>query len=232
MRLARVDRAAGAAGSRLSAPGASRRALFPASLFLAAASCVAAPVPEQAAFSPWFSSRGIQVEIARSPSSPPWIRGLGTIPAPAARVAAALSDFGRYLELFAPAVRKADVLGREPGSARIHFVWPYPFPFANRDAVVRYETSDLPGGAFRIAWNADARPEDPKEGRRIERVEGETRIEPAGPDACRVTYTYLGDLGGKFPASAQEKAWREEPVQYFRAILRRLGLPDLRKDGA
>jgi hypothetical protein len=60
-------------------------------------------------------------------------------------------------------------------------------------------------------------------------LEGETRIEPAGAEASRVTFTYFGDLGGKFPAWAKEKAWREEPVQYFRAIRRRLGLPDLAK---
>jgi hypothetical protein len=59
-----------------------------------------------------------------------------------------------------------------------------------------------------------------------ERVLGETRVEPLGPSRCRVTYTYLGDLGGKFPAWAQEKAWKEEPVQYMRAIRRRLEIPD------
>jgi hypothetical protein len=42
-----------------------------------------------------------------------------------------------------------------------------------------------------------------------------------------MTYTYLGDLGGKFPVWAQEKAWREESVQYFRAIRRKLGLPEV-----
>ncbi|MEO8430874.1 MAG: SRPBCC family protein [Acidobacteriota bacterium] len=202
-----------------------------AGLLLAVAPGFAVPVPEDGAFSRWFTARGVQIEIARSPSSPPWIRGRGTIPASAARVAAALSDFSRYRELFAPAVKKADVLGGAAGgAARIHFVWPYPFPFSNRDAIVRYESVEEPGGVFRIHWTADARPGDPKEGTRIERVEGETRIEPAGTDACRVSYVYLGDLGGKFPASAQEKAWREEPVQYFRAIRRRLGLPDLAKD--
>jgi hypothetical protein len=64
-------------------------------------------------------------------------------------------------------------------------------------------------------------------GARIERVAGETRVEAAGDSACRVTYTYLGDLGGKFPKSAEEKAWREEPVQYVRALRRAVGLPDL-----
>jgi hypothetical protein len=52
------------------------------------------------------------------------------------------------------------------------------------------------------------------------------RVEPLGPDRYRVTYTYSRELGGKIPAWAEEKAWREEPVQYIRAIRRRLKLPD------
>lgn len=188
-------------------------------------------VPAGLPFVPWFTSRGVEVEIARSTSGPPWLRGRGEIPAPAAKVAAALSDFAHYRDLFAPAVKKAVVLEHGKNSARLHFLWPYPFPYTNRDAVVRYEMAELEGGAFRLSWQSDAKPGGPKEGTRIERVIGETRIEPSGPEACRVTYAYLGDLGGKFPAWAQEKAWREEPVQYFRAIRRALGLPDLPKEG-
>jgi hypothetical protein len=190
-----------------------------------------ATVPADLRFEPWFTSRGVSVEIARPSAGPPWIRGRAEVPAPASKVAAALSDFVRYKELFAPALKRADVLDRDGKAARLHLVWPYPFPFSNRDAVVRYETSELPDGGYRIAWRADARPGDPKEGVRIERVEGETRIEPADGSggACRVTYVYLGDLGGKFPKSAEEKAWREEPVQYVRAVRRAVGLPDLPK---
>ncbi|HYK43494.1 MAG TPA: START domain-containing protein [Thermoanaerobaculia bacterium] len=206
-------------------PALTRRLGAAACLFLAGA-LVRGEAPPDSAFAPWFVSRGVSVEIARSPGGPPWIRGRGEIPAPAAKVAAVLSDFRRYRDLFAPAVKKADVLESHAGGARVHFVWPYPFPYSNRDAVVRYESAEE-NGAWRISWRADARPGDPAQGTRIERVEGETRIEPAGPEACRVTYTYFGDLGGKFPGWAQEKAWREEPVQYFRAIRRRLGLPDL-----
>jgi len=176
---------------------------------------------------PWFTDRGIAVEIARMPSGPPWIRGRGEIPAAAAKVAAVLSDFTRYRDFFGPAVKRADVLDHSAGAARLHLVWPFPFPYSNRDAVVRYELVSENGG-YRISWRGDARPGDPKEGTRIERVEGETRVESesGGAESCRVTYTYLGDLGGKFPAKAEEKAWREEPLQYFRAIRRRLGLPD------
>ncbi len=186
--------------------------------------------PADVEFVPWFTSRGVEVRIARSPAGPPWLRSSGEIPAPASRVAAALSDFPHYRELFSPAVKKADILEADRASARIHFVWPYPFPYTNRDAVVRYRIEEFGGGAYLLSWKSDARPGDKREGTPIERVSGETRVEPAGADSCRLTYTYLGDLGGKFPAWAQEKAWREEPVQYFRAVRRTLGLADLPKD--
>ena len=190
-----------------------------------------APVPADLAFEPWFTSRGVAVEIARQPSGPPWSRSRAEIPAPAERVARVLGDFARYRELLAPAVKTADVLEQSGSAARLHLVWPYPFPFSNRDAVVLYETYALEGGGTRIAWRSDARPGDPQTGVRIARVAGETRIEPAGAGACRVTYAYLGDLGGRFPRSAEEKAWRAEPVEYMRAIRRAVGLPDLPSDG-
>jgi hypothetical protein len=205
----------------------------PFSALALAVAAVLAAVPTGLDFSPWFTSRGISVEIARPESGPPWLRSRGEIPAPAAKVYGVLADFSAYGRLFAPAVKKADVLGGAgsvpPAGTRLHLVWPYPFPYSNRDAIVRYEAAE-DGGGFRISWQAEARAGDPHEGTRIERVSGETRIEPAGAGACRVTYTYLGDLGGKFPQWAQEKAWREEPVQYFRAIRRKLGLPDLQRD--
>jgi hypothetical protein len=59
---------------------------------------------------------------------------------------------------------------------------------------------------------------------RIARVAGQTRIEPLSRDRCRVTYTYLGDLGGSFPRSFEEMAWRHEPLLYVQALRRRLGL--------
>ena len=184
-------------------------------------------VPPEAPFARWFTAHGVQVEIARRPDALPWLRGTAELPVAAEQVAAVLTDFQRYKDLFAPAVRSARVLEAGEGSARVHFVWAYPFPFKNRDAIVLYR-SEKSGAAFLLSWKSDTRPraEDPTEGVRIERVEGETRVESLDPSRCRVTYTYLGDLGGKFPAWAQEKAWKEEPVQYVRALRRRLALPD------
>ena len=79
-------------------------------------------VPQDLPFVFWFSSRGVDVEISRPPSGPPWLRSRGEIPAAASRVAAVLSDFAHYRELFSPAVRKANVVERDRSSARIHFV--------------------------------------------------------------------------------------------------------------
>ena len=191
-----------------------------------AAAVLLASLPADLPFQPWFTSRGVAVDIARQEKAPPWLRGTAELPAPAEKVVQVLTEYRGYRELFAPGVKKAQVLDGKEGNARLHFVWPYPFPLRNRDAVVSYHGQMQEGGRFLLSWKSDARPGDPHEGIRIERVMGETAVEPLGADRCRVTYTYLGELGGEFPAWAKEKAWREEPVQYMRALRRRLGLPD------
>jgi len=188
-------------------------------------SALLAPVPDGRPFEVWFTAQGVRVEIARA-SGPPWVRGTGEIPAAAKKIADVVTDFRAYRAIFAPALKKAAVLAADGSSARLHLVWPYPFPLRNRDAVVSYRLEALPDGGFVLSWSDDARPGDPSEGVRIPRVAGETRIEPLGPERSRVTYAFLGDLGGKFPRAAEEKAWRAEPVEYFRALRRRLEIAD------
>ncbi len=185
---------------------------------------LAAALPELS-FEPWFTERSVTVSIARVPSGVPWIRGVAELPASAEKVFAAVTDYAGYRKFFDPAVEKAAVLEQEELAARIHFVWAYPFPLRNRDGIVAYRGERLPDGAFLLSWRDAARPGDDGTGVRIERIAGETRIEPLSPDLCRVTYTYLGDLGGSFPKSLEEKAWRHEPLGYVLAIRRALGLP-------
>jgi hypothetical protein len=175
-------------------------------------------------FAPWFSARAVEVSIARPASGAPWIRAMSELPSDAERVHSVLADLASYRQIFAPVVIRSDVLESSPGLARVHFVWNYPFPFRDRDAVVAYEDAALPDGGYRIAWRDDARPGDPRTGVRIVRVAGETRIEPVASTSCRVTYTFLGELGGRIPSAFAQKAWRAEPVGYVNAVRRRLGL--------
>lgn len=187
-----------------------------------------AAVAPAATFTPWFTDRGVQVETSRHGSETPWIRGTFDVSVTPDKVVAALSDFKRYKEIFAPALESVTVLASSPDNARLHLVWPYPSPFRDRDAVVVYRMERLANGAGLLTWRSEAKPTDPKRGVRIERVQGETRIEPLNGGA-HVVYTYFGDLGGNFPASINERVWKGEPVGYMQAVRRAVGLPILKK---
>jgi len=175
-------------------------------------------------FTPWFTDRGVAVEIARTPAAP-WLRGTTVLAVGADKVGAAIGDFAHYKELFAPAIKSAAVVERGPDAARLHLVWPYPSPWRNRDAVVAYRLERRADGGFTLSWKGENRPSDPHEGVRIGHVEGETKVDPIDAGHSRVTYTYFGDLGGNFPGSIEERVWRGEPVGYIQALRRAVGLP-------
>ena len=195
------------------------------SVMFAAWLALPAAIPAELLFEPWFQEYGVTVSIARVSDGPPWVRGVAELPVGADVVFGIVTDYAHYLDLMSPVVRDVTVLEKGPESVRLHFVWRYPFPFRDRDAVVAYRHEKLPDGTFRISWRDAARPTDPGRGVRIRHVAGETRIQPLGAGRCGVTYTYLADLEGRFPRAAEEKAWRKEPVGYILALRRRLGLP-------
>jgi hypothetical protein len=139
-----------------------------------------AVVPADLRFEPWFIDRGVAVSIARVPKGIPWVRGEAELPVSTGTVFELLTNYDGYEEFMSPVVKEVTVLERAPTGTRLHFIWRYPFPFRNRDAVVLYQAEPSEGGAFVITWRDDARRGDPSEGVRIARVAGETRVEPLG----------------------------------------------------
>lgn len=177
---------------------------------------VLATPPADASFSPWVEKGGVAISIARMEKGPPWIRGTKTVAARCEAIESVLTGWESYAKTFSPVVKKATVLEKGDGFARVHVVWPYPWPLRARDAVVRYEVA-REEGRVTIGWRGDAKVGDPKSGVRIDGVEGSTVLVPDG-EACTVVYTYLGDLGGDFGKSSNEKAWKGQPPHYFESI--------------
>lgn len=182
---------------------------------------LAVQIPAETEFKPFHEEDGVKVSITEPKEGKPWVRGVADIAHPAESVASLLSNFTGYREMLGDMVKKAQVLERGDTTARLHFVYPFPWFMSDRDAIVSYQYEKAKDGKFRLWWKNDAREGDPKKGKRIERVEGETRVDPK-EKASRVTYTYYGELGGDFPEDSVKKAYQKEPVIYFKAIRKSL----------
>lgn len=183
-------------------------------------------LPGDDTFADWKEHKGVKIQLARVEKAPPWVRATAELDATPDAVAAVLSDFGHYKETFEPVLQKATVLEARESGARLHLVWPFPWPMKSRDAVVDYAIAKTPDGGWLLTWKGDAKKGDPKAGVRIERVEGATKVEPLEEGRrSRVTYTYQGDLGGDFGKKTNEKAWKGQPPHYFEALRKRLAPP-------
>ena len=185
-------------------------------------------VPADLEFQPWFAERGIEVSAATAPKArTPWIRAVAELQASAERVFAFLEGYAGYADLFPPLPRSRPPSWRPADRAcDCTSSGPTRFRFGTETPSCGTKANGSPTGRFEFrGGNRRAAGADPSEGVRIARVEGETRIEPLGADRCRVTYTFLGDLGGTFPRAFAERAWKGEPVGYVLALRRALADP-------
>ncbi|HVO30831.1 MAG TPA: hypothetical protein VMV18_08845 [bacterium] len=182
-------------------------------------------IPDDAEFHAGETVSGVAFERATPEGlAHPFVRGTETVDAPCAQVRDVLTSFDRYAALFSGVVRTATVLAKTDSSARVHFVYAFPWPLRDRDAIVGYSVSAAGAGGFTLEWHDDARAGDPAKGVRITHVEGRTRMAPDGA-SCRVAYTYYGELGIDLGKSFAEKEYREEPIAYFEAIRKGLRTP-------
>ena len=178
--------------------------------------------PESLQFSQLFSEDGVTTEIARPETGEPWVRAAATIDAPPQVVCSLLSRFSDYAELFSENIDSVRVLDAKGSAQRLHIVWGLPFPFRDRDAVVRYSIKQREKWCV-IHWGDAAQNGDPAaEGIRIEHVEGRTEVEEGTNRGSKIVYFYYADLGGNLYSWAKESAYAGEPVAYFEAIRKAL----------
>ena len=118
------------------------------------------------------------------------------------------------------------VLDRGAREAVVHGRHRLPWPFADRDYVVRY-TLAVEDGRFSLEARSTtgAGPEPAPGVVRLVAVHSIWELRATGLDRCEVSYTYNGDLGGGVPAFVKGAAWKREAPQLFdglrREILRR-----------
>jgi hypothetical protein len=183
--------------------------------------------PEGLIFSPLSSEDEVSTEIARPEVGAPWVRAVAVIDAPPDTVCTILSRFSDYAKVFADNIDSVQVLDAEGPSQRLHIVWGLPFPFRDRDAVVRYSIEKNERGCV-VRWRDAAQPGDPKpSGIRIQQVEGSTVVDASSNGLAKVVYFYYAELGGDLYSWAKESAFRGEPVAYVEAIRKAVKQPTL-----
>lgn len=195
-------------------------------VLLMGAAAVDTNVPADDEYDAWFEKDEIVVQRAETGDPDrPWIRSSYEYPVNADTIRNYLCDFASYEEMFAPGLKDVEVLENgEPCHARLHLVWKFPFPWKNRDGIVKYTVEQPSDDHFVLHWVGDAQEGDPSDGIRIDGVFGATHVQRVAADKTIVVYEYKGDLGGKFPEWFKEAAWKAEPTHFHSQLRHSMGL--------
>ena len=139
----------------------------------------------------------------------PWARSVFTLPGSLDRVEALLADFAHYPD-FMDRISETRVYAPDV----VHIILDMPFPIVSRDYVVKY-TRHEEGEAVVFDFVAVDHPKaSAVEGSvRLPRAEGQWKLEPVGPNATKVTYTWNGELLGDFPDWALTRAWATQGAE-------------------
>ena len=187
-------------------------------------------LPANDEFNKWVEKHDVTVYRAETGDADrPWIRATYELPVSASTLEDYICDFDRYEEMFSPAVKKIEVLENgERCHARLHVVYKFPFPFKNRDGIIKYSVERRSDEHFILHWASAHTKGDPSEGIRIEHILGATHITKLPDGTSEMTYEYLGDLGGTFPDWFKEAAWKGEPPHFFAALREGMGLGSIK----
>ncbi len=173
---------------------------------------------------------GVVVEVRPGPDGAPLVRGTLRVDRPPARVREVLLDlegFPRWIENLS----EWRVLARDASGVRIYGRHALPWPLRDRDYVVRYAWRSEPGDRFVLeARSVDAPPTARDGVVRLVRVYSRWEVDPDGPAASRVRYTYNGELGGRVPGFLVESAWRSQAPRSLQRLTEEVARRDDRSD--
>jgi carbon monoxide dehydrogenase subunit G len=151
------------------------------------------------------------------------VTGVITLPLPQVRdVLLDLEGFARWF----PGIGEWRVIAAGSRSATVHGSQPFPWPWRDRDYVVRYRWQDLDEGGFELAAEA-LQSAAPAAGARVVRLEDmHTRftLRPDGDDTF-VRYEYEGDPGMRLPQWLQRYRWQS----HTNAVVESLGHEAMRR---
>lgn len=140
-----------------------------------------------------------------------------TLPFPAEEVRAVLLDLEAFRVWF-PALREWRVLVRRDTSAEVYGRQRLPWPFSDRDYVVRYRwTDDEEGLDLEAVGQSGASPGAPDGVVRVERLRSEWRVSPDG-DSARVQYAYEGDHDLPLPRAFLTRLWERHGDRVVSAL--------------
>jgi hypothetical protein len=180
-------------------------------------------IPPDSAFQHQAKIDGVDVFFADSGAPDKWVRGTSVLQATRQQIFTILKNVADYAKVFSEHLAESQVLSSSDSNALGYFRWPLPFPMSDRDAIVQYRFADRSDvGESLVEWESSEHPNDPAKALRIKSVKGHTRLFDLADQRTKIEYTYYGDLGGDLANWIKERAWREEPVFYIKAIAARL----------
>lgn len=160
---------------------------------------------------------GTRIEHQKDEQGRTELRVSGRITAPCADAEAVLRDIQSY-DQWMPGVhvwrRIPDARGREIYYSRIEF----PFPFSDRDYVVRYDKRAGPQGVAITAQSVRAGPEPTASAVRMTDVFSQWTTERDDAPGCLVRYWERSAIGGMVPDWMVEKSFAEEAAGLLFAL--------------
>jgi len=141
----------------------------------------------------------------------PICRTISALPFHIDSVTSIIKDIDNYPQVFDRVLSSKRV---DPDA--VHIVVDMPYPFANRDYIVKYETIENNTNKI-FKFKATDQHNIPlvQDCIRLPDMEGEWHLTPIENNKTLLSYSWNGELLGSFPGWALNRAWRQQANEIF-----------------